>query len=58
MIVPVDDFLCTFHEDFDKTIFENLLVWRSVVIVDKLHPGSYRGKGIDHLSREGRQDHL
>ena len=46
MIVPVDDFLCTFHEDFDKTILENLLVWRSVVIVDKLHPGSYRGKGI------------
>ena len=40
MIVHVDDFLCTFHQDFDKTILENLFVWGSVVIVDKLHPGT------------------
>ena len=54
MIVHVDDFLCTFHEDFDRTILESLLVWGSVIIVDKLHPGSYRGKEITLVEKGGR----
>ena len=54
MIVHMDDFLCTFHEDFNREILENLFVWGSVVIVDKLTPGSYRGKEITLVEKGGR----
>ena len=55
MIVHVDEFLCRFHEDFEKTRLESLFVWGSVVvIVDKLHPGTYRGKEITLVEKGGR----
>ena len=58
MMVHVDDFLCTFHEDFSREILENLFVWGSVVIVDKLTPAWLLPRQRDHIGRERRQDHV
>ena len=54
MIVHVDDFLCTFHQDFDQDILRDMFVWGSVTIVETNQPGSFRGKEINLVARGQR----
>ena len=51
MIVHVDDFLCTFHQDFDEDILRDMFVWGSVTIVEPGLPGTFRGKEITKVKR-------
>ena len=51
MIVHVDDFLCTYHQDFDAGILKDMFVWGSVTIVEPDSSGTYRGKEILKVRR-------
>ena len=54
LIVHVDDFLCTYHEDFDSEILRDMFVWGSVTIVEPDSPGTYRGKEINKVAKEDK----
>ena len=53
MMVHVDDFLCTSHQDFDEGILRlrDVFVWGSVTIVEPGSPGTVRGKEIYMVER-------
>ena len=51
LIVHVDDFLCTYHPDFDEGILKNMFIWGSVTIVEVGKPG---GKEITEVARNQR----
>ena len=54
MIVHVDDFLCTYHQDFDSDILRDMFVWGSVTIVELDSRGTYRGKEIRKVVKEDK----